>query len=333
MSEIQNASTQPYAQLTPDRVLDAVESVGLITDARIYPLNSYENRVYQVGIEAGSPIIAKFYRPNRWSDAQILEEHQFSLALAELEIPVVPPIVHNGETLFQFDDYRFALYERRAGHAPELDDDDNLYMLGQQMGRIHAVGRIQPFKHRPQLSLADFGEASRDYLLGKDFIPRSLVPAYSSLAEDLIAKMRPVWERIPYAQIRLHGDCHPGNILWRDGRYNFVDLDDARNGPAIQDLWMVLSGERSRQQVQLDHLLGGYQEFCDFDPRELQLIETLRTLRLMQYAAWLARRWDDPAFPMHFPWFNTEHYWSQHILQLREQLWALDEPSITLIPY
>lgn len=323
----------PYTNLTPDLVMDAVEKLGYRSDARIYPLNSYENRVYQVGIEGQPPLIVKFYRPQRWSDEQILEELSFSLALEELEIPVVAPLVLEGQTLFHHVGHRYALFPRRAGRAPELDNDDNLYTLGQNLGRIHALGKLQTFQHRPTLTTESYGSESRDYLLSNDFIPRSLEPAYSTVTEHLLEKVVRVFSEVPYEAIRLHGDCHPGNILWRDDRPNFVDLDDARNGPAIQDLWMLLSGERPRQLIQLSYIIDGYEEFCEFNAGELRLIESLRTLRIMHYAAWLARRWHDPAFPRHFPWFNTEHFWSQHILELREQMAALDEPALTLSLY
>ncbi|HEY7773041.1 MAG TPA: serine/threonine protein kinase [Marinagarivorans sp.] len=326
-------STQtPFASLTPDFVLDAIESMGFISDARIYTLNSYENRVYQVGIEDSQPLIAKFYRPERWSDEQILEEHAFSAELRALDIPVVPPMVHQGATLFHYQGYRIALFERRGGRAPELDCDDTLYSLGQYMGRIHAAGREKPFQHRPTLTVDSFGHKSRAFLLDSGFIPSSLLDAYTTITDQLLQKVTARFELIDYAPVRLHGDCHPGNILWRDDRPNFVDLDDARNGPAVQDLWMLLSGEQHRQQIQLANLIEGYEMFCDFQPRELGLIESLRSLRLMHYAAWLARRWNDPAFPMHFPWFNTERYWAQHINELREQLFALDQPSLQLMP-
>lgn len=321
----------PFHTLNPDKVIDAVESLGYLSDLRVFPLNSYENRVYQFGLEDGEPIIAKFYRPARWSDEQILEEHEFSRALADLEIPIVAPLERDGKTLFEFDDFRFALYPRRGGHAPELTDLDTLYRLGQQLGRLHELGKAQPFSHRPSLNLQTFGIDSRDFLLAEDFIPGSLTEAYATLSQHLIEAMEPILATTPFNRIRLHGDCHPGNILLRPDSLYLVDLDDARNGPAVQDIWMLLSGERPQKQQQLGEIIAGYEEFCEFDNRELALVETLRTLRLMHYAAWLARRWQDPAFPMAFPWFNTERYWAEHILELREQLAALSEPPLEII--
>ena len=249
-----------------------------------------------------------------------------------MEIPVVPPIEQNGETLFCYKDYLFALYKRRGGHAPELDNDDNLYILGQNMGRIHALGQVKKFEHRPTLGIQEFAYNSQSYLLENEFIPSSLLAAYQSLSDDVLTILDEQFNAVEYQEIRLHGDCHPGNILWREDKPNFVDLDDARNGPAIQDLWMLLSGDRNRRLVQLANLIDGYEEFCAFNPAELKLIEPLRTLRLMHYAAWLARRWKDPAFPMHFPWFNTERYWAEHILEMREQFSALQEPPLKLVP-
>lgn len=324
----------PFNNLTPDLVLTAVESLGFASDARIYPLNSYENRVYQVGLEGRDkqPLIAKFYRPARWTDEQILEEHAFSIELEQLEVPIVPPLMIDGRTLFHYDNFRFALYPRRGGHAPELDNDDTLFILGQYLGRIHALGRSLKFQHRVDLSVARMGDESREFVLSRNFVPTSVRAAYETITEQLLAQIKQIFHRTPYASIRIHGDCHPGNILWRDDKPNFVDLDDALNGPAIQDLWMLLSGERPRRLVQLASVVEGYEMFCEFHPRELNLIESLRTLRLMHYAAWLARRWDDPAFPHHFPWFNTERYWSEHILELREQLFALNEPPLALAP-
>lgn len=321
----------PYEQLTPDLVLDAIESTGLLTDARILALNSYENRVYQVGIEGGSPLIAKFYRPERWSDAQILEEHGFTHALKALDISVVPPLAdEQGQTLREYQGFRFALYPRQGGHAPNLDDFDALLSLGRSLGRIHALGQARAFEHRPALDIQTFGRDSYNFLLEKDFIPASLRESYRTLGADLLARCEALLGRVVYRSIRLHGDCHPGNILWRDEVPHFVDFDDARMGPAIQDLWMLLSGERDQQTAQLGEILDGYREFCEFDLAELQLIEALRSLRIMHYSAWLARRWTDPAFPRHFPWFNSERYWGEHILELREQLAALNEPPLVI---
>ena len=323
----------PFNGLTPDLVLDAIEHQGLLSDVRIYPLNSYENRVYQVGIEGGPPVIAKFYRPNRWSDEQILEEHQFSLQLSEAELPVVPPSVYQGQTLLTYKGYRFALYERRGGHAPELDNLDNLFTLGQSLGQIHAFGATSTFAHRNTLNIKRFGHDSRDYLLDNQFLSSSTREAYSTVTAHLLEKIEAAFNSVEYQNIRLHGDCHPGNILWRDDRPNFVDLDDACNGPALQDLWMLLSGDRLRKTEQLMAVIEGYEMFFEFNPAELRLLESLRTLRILHYAAWLARRWQDPAFPIHFPWFNTERYWAEHIQELREQMFALDEPSLKLMPY
>lgn len=328
---MQTTAAPPYAQLSPERVLDAVEQSGALTDLRILALNSYENRVYQVGMDAGPPLIAKFYRPNRWTDAQIQEEHDFTLALQELEVPSVPPIADDqGRTLRHFEGFRFALYPRQGGHAPNLDDPDQLLSLGRALGRLHALGQVKPFEHRPSLDLQSFGWDSYDFLLTHGFIPESLRASYESLGRDLLQRLEREFEQTAYTPIRLHGDCHPGNILWRDDTPYLVDFDDARMGPAVQDLWMLLSGERDHQRRQLMEVLDGYREFCEFNYAELRLIEALRSLRLMHYSAWLARRWDDPAFPMHFPWFNTERYWGEQILTLREQLAALDEPALEI---
>src|SRR5690606_20801299 len=320
-----------YELLTPDLVLDAVESSGLLTDARVLALNSYENRVYQVGIEGSAPLIVKFYRPERWSDAQIQEEHDFTQALHELDISVVPPLRDpQGASLREYAGFRFALYPRQGGHAPNLDDFDALLSLGRVMGRIHALGQTRPFLHRPTLDVQSYARESYEFLLAEEFIPASLRESYRTLGADLIARLEDTFARVSFTPIRVHGDCHPGNILWRNEAPHFVDFDDARNGPAIQDLWMLLSGERAQQTLQLAEVLEGYREFCDFDLAQLPLIEALRSLRIMHYSAWLARRWSDPAFPRHFPWFNTERYWGEHILELREQLAALQEPPLVI---
>lgn len=322
--------SHPFATLTPDLVLDAVESLGYLSDARVLALNSYENRVYQVGIEDETPLIAKFYRPARWSDAAIREEHSFSAELAECDVPVVAPLVRDGETLFEHAGFRFALFPRRGGRAPEPGNLDQLYRLGQLLGRLHAVGASRPFEHREALAVPNFGHESLATLLDGNFIPRSLLPAYESVARDLLKRLDALFASVRYTPIRLHGDCHPGNLLHRDDAFHVVDLDDCRMGPAVQDLWMMLAGERHERLSQLAELVDGYQEFHDFASRELPLIEGLRALRLMHYSAWLARRWDDPAFPMSFPWFGTERYWGEQILMLREQLAALDEEPLKL---
>lgn len=321
----------PYAALTPDKVLDAVESTGLLSDARTLTLNSYENRVYQIGVEDAQPVIAKFYRPERWSTEAILEEHSFSQELADMELPVVAPSIINGQTLHEFDGFRFSLFPRRGGQAPELDNMDNLLILGRFIGRMHAVGATKSFVHRPSIDIQSYAIDSREFLLNNDFIPGELLPAYETLSRDLIDKLEQRFQQFSgLNNIRLHADCHPGNILWRQDAPNFVDFDDCRTGPAIQDLWMLLSGERHDQQLQLAEIVEGYNEFFDFNPLELNLIESFRTLRIMHYSAWLARRWTDPAFPHNFPWFNTERYWSEHILELREQFAAMDEQPLAL---
>lgn len=322
-------STLAYLNLQPGDILTAIEATGLRCDGRLLALNSYENRVYQVGIESAEPVVAKFYRPARWSDAAILEEHEFSAELADEEIPVLPPLELNGATLHQHNDFRFALFECRGGRSPELDDLDLLEQLGRLVGRIHSRGRTRPFVHRPGLSPTSFGVASRDYLLSQDFIPADIREAYETTCQDLLARVEACFERAgSFTTLRLHGDFHPGNVLVSGGQLHIVDLDDARTGPAMQDLWMFLSGDRNEQTPQLNTLLDGYSQFSDFDPRELHLLEALRTLRIMHYAAWLARRWEDPAFQQAFPWFGERRYWDEHVLALREQAALMQEPPL-----
>lgn len=324
------SSGKPFAALTPDCLLNALDSVGLHGDGRLLALNSYENRVYQVGMEEGPPLVVKVYRPARWSDAAILEEHEFLKELAEAELPAVPPLnLGRGLTLHHFEGFRFAVFPRQGGWAPELNDPSSLERMGRLIARIHAVGALRPYQTRPRLDIATFGDASRDYLLASPLLPAEMAEAYRSVTRMALDKVHTLFERAgDVAALRLHGDCYPGNILWTDDGPHFVDFDDSRMGPAIQDLWMLLSGERAERNRQLMDLMVGYEDFFDFDTREIQLIEALRTLRMMHYAAWLARRWDDPAFPAAFPWFDTPRYWQQHIIELREQVAAMDEPPL-----
>ena len=323
----------PYAGLTPDTVLDALESVGLHGDGRLLALNSYENRVYQIYLEEGSSpvdsVVAKFYRPGRWSDAQIAEEHTFVRELAERELPVVAATKINGLTLNTFGGFRFAVYPRRGGRAPELEDRETLEWMGRFIGRIHAVGALSSFEERPDLDIESFGDEPRDWLLGQHFIPEDIEEAWTSAVDLALAGVENCYERAgDLRYLRLHGDCHAGNVLWTADGPHFVDFDDARMGPSVQDLWMLLSGNRASMSTQLSDVLAGYEAFHEFDPRELHLVEALRTLRLIHYSAWLARRWHDPAFPAAFPWFNTHRYWQDRILELREQIALMDEAPL-----
>ncbi len=354
------AHSHPYDALTPDLILDAVEQTGLRCDGRLLALNSFENRVYQVGIEDGPPLVAKFYRPERWPRAAILEEHAFALELAGAELPVVAPLRDEdipgalpraegipaeppredgtasalrtptqGGTLREHRGFAFALYPRQRGRAPELEDRDTLIWMGRFIGRIHAIGALNPFQDRPVLDVRTFGEEPAAFVLEQGFIPPDLRSAYATLVRQVLDQARACFERAGrVSPIRLHGDCHAGNVLWDDEGPHFVDLDDARNGPAAQDLWMLLSGERPAMELQLEAVLRGYREFHDFNLRELHLLEALRTLRLIHYSGWLARRWEDPTFPVNFPWFNTQRYWQDQILSLREQAALMQEPPL-----
>jgi Ser/Thr protein kinase RdoA (MazF antagonist) len=330
-----DAEQTPYAGLTPDTVLDALESVGLRGDGRLLALASYENRVYQVGIEDAPSVVAKFYRTGRWSDAQILEEHAFVNELAAREIPAVPPLAFGGSALHSFKGFRFAVFPRCGGRPPELEDRATLEWLGRFIGRIHAVGAVKPFAVRPALDLESFGLEPRRWLLEHGFIPPDLREAWTAAVDRALEGVRRCYERAgELAHIRLHGDCHAGNVLWiEQGPMrgpHFVDFDDSRSGPAIQDLWMLLPAGRETMRRSLLELLAGYGDFFDFSRRELHLVEALRTLRLIHYSAWLARRWRDPAFPAAFPWFNTQRYWQDRILELKEQIALMDEGPIEL---
>ena len=326
----QTDSTAPFAHLSPDCILNALDNAGFCCDGRLLALNSYENRVYQIGMDGGPMRVAKFYRPERWSIAAILEEHAFMRELADAELPVVPPLADGeGVTLHEFEGFRFAVFPRQGGYAPEFDDVATLERMGRLIGRMHAVGAVKPYRARPTLDIASFGEEPRDYLLSHGFLPAELREAYIGVVEQALVRIRACFDRAAgVSSLRLHGDCYAGNVLWTDDGPHLVDFDDSRMGPAIQDLWMLLSGDRVEMGIQLNHLLAGYETFFDFDPRELNLVEALRTLRLIHYAAWIARRWDDPAFPIAFPWFASPRYWQDRILELREQIAAMDEPLL-----
>ena len=319
----------PFATLSPDLILDAVDSLEIKTDGSLLVLNSYENRVYQLGVNDASPLVVKFYRPNRWADEQILEEHAFVEALANAEIPAVPAIQINHQTLFQYSGFRFSLFTKHGGRAPELDRKGVLEWIGRFVGRIHSIGAIQPFQYRPRLDMESFGEVPSQYLLASEFIPLELREVYRGVVAQALDGIKRCYERAGDVDlIRLHGDCHMGNLLWTDEGPHFVDFDDSRMGPAVQDLWMMLSGSPEEMKQQMNQILLGYEDFFDFNLQELHLIEALRTLRLIHYAAWIAARWDDPAFKTAFTWFNTQQYWQDRILELREQIAAMNEPPL-----
>jgi Ser/Thr protein kinase RdoA (MazF antagonist) len=349
MSETSAFQRHPFELLTPDVVMDALASIGLMGDGRLQALSSYENRVYQIPLEDGAVVVAKFYRPQRWSDAQILEEHAFSAELMAAEIPVVGPLVVSGTTLHHFAGFSFSVSPRRGGRPPELDNGEVLEWIGRFLARIHSVGAAKPFSVRPALDWQSFGQESHDWLLANNKVPLDVQSLWSQTCLEALAQVRAYpalsgladttsKEERPMQSLRLHGDCHPGNILWTPVDVpasagpgpHFVDLDDARSGPAVQDLWMLLSGDRSQRQRQLGALVDGYEQFREFDRRELALIEPLRTLRLIHYSAWLARRWDDPTFPINFPWFGSSDYWKGQIQTLQDQIEAMQEDPLVV---
>ncbi len=324
---------QPFDGLSPERVCDAVEQHGLVSDGRLLALNSFENRVWQVGLEDDVPVIVKFYRPGRWSDAAIEEEHRFSLELVATDLSVVAPLAYQGRTLHHLEGFRYAIFPRQGGHAPEPAHRPTLLVLGRALGRMHACGRAKRFEHRPELSIQRWGREPVDWLLANRWVPMGLESAFEQLANHLLEAIEATWQRAgDFRTLRLHGDCHPGNILWRYDQAHFVDLDDCLTGPAIQDLWMLISGERADREEQFGWLLEGYRQFSEFDPAERHLIEPLRTLRMINHQAWLARRWNDPAFPRAFPWFADERHWENVLQQLREQLDELQQPPLSILP-
>ena len=339
-----------FGQLTPEFMLDALEAAGLHADGRMLQLNSYENRVLQLHLEDGRIAVAKFYRPGRWSDEQILEEHSFAQELAAAELPVAAPWVLTsmqgsltlaGEpaTLAHFGDQRFAVTPRQGGRSPELEDPEVLTWIGRLLGRMHNVGRSREFLHRLHWSSAKPGRDASDWLISNSSIPLEIFPAWNDIVQRCLDAIQQHFDALPGLQLlRLHGDCHPGNILWTplEAAANagpgphFVDLDDARMGPAVQDLWMLLSGDRSQRTRQLGALVDGYEQFREFDREELALIEPLRTLRLIHYSAWLARRWSDPTFPANFPWFGSSDYWHGQVQVLQDQIEAMAEPPLVV---
>ncbi|MBT8079074.1 MAG: serine/threonine protein kinase [Gammaproteobacteria bacterium] len=321
--------TLAYADLQPDDIFAAMDELGFRCDGRFLALNSYENRVYQIGIENERPVVAKFYRPGRWSDDAILEEHAFTIELEQAEIPVVAPIELNETTLHHFGPFRLSICPCMGGRAPELDDEKMQRQLGRLVARIHLQGETRKFEHRPAVEIESYGYDSVDFLLDNDFIPEDLRESYGTLVDQLFDNVHACFDRAGNVRdIRLHADFHPGNVLVTESALHIVDFDDTRSGPAVQDLWMFLSGDKQEQLPQLAALLDGYGEFRQFDARELNLIEALRSLRIVHYAAWIGRRWDDPAFRIAFPWFDSPRYWGEHILTLREQVALMQEPPL-----
>jgi Ser/Thr protein kinase RdoA (MazF antagonist) len=328
----ESAVSTPYAGLTPEVVLAAVESLGVVADGRLLALNSYENRVYRVGLDEGAPVVAKFYRHGRWTDAQIHEEHDFAAELAEDELPVVPPLRFDGQSLHRHAGFRFALFECRAGRGAEIDQPGHRTLLGRTLARMHAIGRRAPFRHRDSIAQWRCGARARDMILQGNLVPAPLDESYAAISGQLVHAIAACQERAGgMRQLRIHGDCHGGNILWQEQGPLFVDFDDCISGPAVQDLWMFCAGDPQQIQREWTELLDGYEQFSHFDYAETAMVEALRAMRMLNHAAWIASRWSDPAFPRAFPWFGEPRYWERHIDELREQLDALEDPPLLRI--
>jgi Ser/Thr protein kinase RdoA (MazF antagonist) len=335
------SAAAPFSGLEPEVVLAAVTGQGMEPDGRLLALNSYENRVYRVGVEpdprlapeplvAGNLVVAKFYREGRWSDAQIREEHAFALELAAAELPVAAPLESGGETLHRHAQFRFALFPCWRGSAPELDGPGHRELLGRTLGRIHATGATRRFVQRTSIAAWQYGAQARRQLLASGSLPDSVVDKYAEVSGVLVESVRALWESVgSLRQIRLHGDCHLGNVLWNAQGPVFVDLDDCLTGPAVQDLWMLCAGTAGQREQEWSQLLAGYRQFADFDTGELALVEALRAVRMLNHAAWIGARWADPAFPRAFPWFGEIRYWENHVTELHEQREALEEPPPT----
>jgi Ser/Thr protein kinase RdoA (MazF antagonist) len=328
INKSRSGDAKPFASLTPDGVLDAAASVGLEVDGRLFALNSYENRVYQLGSEQGA-LVLKFYRPARWTDAQINEEHQFTAELAAAELPVAVPVEIEGRTLFTFREFRFAAFPWMRGRSPELDAPDARQIVGRSLARIHQIGAVRSFRARPRLGIQRLGTEAREQVLASDLLPTALRDRYVGASDALLQRIRQEFDEVgPLREGRIHGDCHLGNLLWNEQGPVFVDLDDCAMGPRVQDLWMLLAGSASEQQRQWADVIEGYQQFADFDFRELRLVEPLRALRMLHHAAWVSHRWSDPAFPRAFPWFGEQRYWEGYIADLLEQLGTIDDPPL-----
>lgn len=318
-----------FHSLSPDLIIDSLESIGLCVDSGLTELNSYENRVYQFSDEDKRRYVVKFYRPQRWTQAQILEEHQFVKQLATDEVPAVAPLEFNQTTLHQNHDYFFVVYPSVGGRQYEMDNFDQLEWVGRFLGRIHQVGQQSTFQHRPTMTLDEYLYEPKEIILSSALVNNALLGDLKLVLSKLIAEVEKYWHT-DWTPIRLHGDCHAGNILWRDGPL-FVDFDDARNGPAVQDLWMLLHGERQEQRIQCDILLEAYQEFADFDSQQLALIEPLRAMRMVYYLAWIIKRWQDPAFPKNFIWITDSNFWYSQLSLFDEQIKALQAPPLKLM--
>lgn len=325
-----NDNAFTFQTLHPDTIMDALFEQGIRVDSGLTPLNSYENRVYQFQDEDRQRFVVKFYRPHRWTAEQIQEEHQFALDLLDDEVPVAAPLLFNQQTLLTHQGFFYAVFPCLGGRQFEADNIDQMESVARYLGRIHQTARKRIFQARPTIGIEEYLTAPRQVFEATSLIPASLKVAFLNATDALIDATKARWDNnVPV--LRLHGDCHAGNILWRDGPL-FVDLDDARMGPAIQDLWMLLNGDKAEQRMQLETIIEAYEEFSPFNSDEIVLIEPLRAMRFVYYLAWLIRRWDDPAFPRNFPWLSGEDYWRNQITIFTEQVKVLQEPPLQLTP-